>query len=221
MRGLPGTFAASLAILLLGLAALYGATEGGSGFTTETLRRSTVARSPTPVPDFSVTDAGGQRQALHALLAGAGPAAGRVWIVDFVYTGCSAVCLSLGTTFQQLQARIVEQGLQDRVGLISLSFDPARDDAKALADYARRVRAQPEVWQFASLRQPADRRRLLDSFGIMVVPAPLGEFEHNAALHVVTPDARLVRILGLEDSTAALALAQGLAQELHAARATP
>jgi len=45
----------------------------------------------------------------------------------------------------------------------------------------------------------------------MVVPAPLGEFEHNAALHIVTADGRLVRILGLDEGTQALVLAQALA----------
>jgi protein SCO1/2 len=74
------------------------------------------------------------------------------------------------------------------------------------------MRMQPGVWQVLSLAQPADRRRLLDSFGIMVVPAPLGEFEHNAALHIVTADGRLVRILGLEEGPQALALAKSLAE---------
>ena len=36
---------------------------------------------------------------------------------------------------------------------------------------------------------------MLDAFGIMVVPAPLGEFEHNAALHVVTSDGQLIQII--------------------------
>jgi len=48
---------------------------------------------------------------------------------------------------------------------------------------------------------------LLDSFGIMVVPAPGGEFEHNAALHLVSPPGLLLRILGLDEGAQALALA--------------
>jgi protein SCO1/2 len=128
--------------------------------------------------------------------------------VDFVYTRCVTLCLALGSVFQQLQAQVLAQGLQDRVGLLSISFDPANDGPEALAAYARRMRMQPAVWSLVSLADAADRRRLLDSFGIMVVPAPLGEFEHNAALHLVTPDGQLVRILGLEQGAQALALAQ-------------
>ena len=63
------------------------------------------------------------------------------------------------------------------------------------------------VWQAMSLAEPADRRRLLDAFGIMVVPAPLGEFEHNAALHIIDASGRLVRIVDADAPGAALAAA--------------
>ena len=202
--GLATTFMACLTVLLAGLVALFHATAGGTAFTTETLRRSEVARAPVQVPDLRVVDALGREQPLRQLLA----ADGRVWIVDFVYTRCATLCLSLGTVFQRLQAQIVAQGLQDRVGLMSISFDPEHDRPPALAAYAGRMRMDPATWQLLSLAEPADRRRLLDSFGIMVVPAPLGEFEHNAALHIVTASGRLVRILGLDDGAQALELAQ-------------
>ena len=207
MRGLPGTFALCLVVLAAALAAVYQATAGGTAFTTETLRRSAVAQAAVQVPDFKVVDAQGGSHTLQRLVG----QDGRVWIVDFVYTRCTTLCLALGTVFQQLQAQIVEQGLTQQVGLLSISFDPLQDQPPALADYAQRMRMQPAVWQLVSLRNEADRRRLLDSFGIMVLPAPLGEFEHNAALHIVTPQGRLVGILGLDQAGTALDLARGLA----------
>ena len=203
-EGLAATFIACLTVLLAGLVALFQATAGGTAYTTETLRRSEVARKPVQVPDLRVVDALGREQPLRQLLADNG----RVWIVDFVYTRCVTLCLSLGTVFQQLQTQIVAQGLQDRVGLMSISFDPEQDRPSALAAYAGRMRMDPAIWQLLSLAEPADRRRLLDSFGIMVVRAPLGEFEHNAALHIVTSSGRLVRILGLDDGEQALKVAQ-------------
>ena len=208
LHGLIGTFVLSMGVFTAGLAAIFQATAGGTAFTTETLRRAAVLQAPMAVPDFVVVDAQGQVQGLRNLL-GQG---GRVVIVDFVYTRCTTLCLALGTGFQQLQAQIVRQGLQDRVGLLSISFDPLQDRPPELAAYAQRMQMQAAVWQLVSLRSEADRRRLLDSFGIMVVPAPLGEFEHNAALHVVSPEGRLVRILGLDESSAALAVAQSLAR---------
>lgn len=203
LQGLLASFAACLLVLGAGLVAIFNATEGGTAYTTETLRRSAVARAPAAVPDFSVVDASGKVQSLRQLLQ----QDERVWIVDFVYTRCVTLCLSLGSVFQQLQQQIVDQGLQQRVGLLSISFDPANDGPQALTDYARRMRMQGDVWQLLSLSHPADRRALLDSFGIMVVPAPLGEFEHNAALHLVTADGQLVRILGLDQGEQALKMA--------------
>jgi len=208
------TFAASGAVLAAGLAGLLWATHGGSAFTTETLRRNAVAEAPVAVPDFTVVDALGREQALRSLLA----QDGRVWIIDFVYTRCTTLCLALGSVFQQLQSGIVEQGLQDRVGLLSISFDPQSDTPAVLGAYAQRMRMQPAVWQLLTLRDASDRRRLLDSFGIMVVPAPLGEFEHNAALHVVTPGGQLVRIVDLSRPDEALATAVSLAASASAAR---
>lgn len=215
LQGLPGTFAACLAVLLAALVAIFQATAGGTAFTTEALRRSTVAQAPATVPDFAVVDAQGHSHTLHQLLA----QGGKVWIVDFVYTRCSTLCLSLGTVFQQLQSQLATQGMQDRVGLLSISFDPLHDQPPLLAAYAQRMGMQPALWQLVSLRNEADRRRLLDSFGIMVVPAPLGEFEHNAALHVVTPQGRLVRILALGEGVEALALARSLSTSLQASTA--
>ena len=207
LRGLLGTFALCLAVLAGGLVAIYQATAGGTAFTTETLRRTAIAQAPMAVPDFGVVDAQGRTQSLPQLVG----QDGRVWIVDFVYTRCTTLCLALGTVFQQLQAQIVAQGLHQQVGLLSISFDPLQDQPPALAEYAVRMRMQADVWQLVSLRSESDRRRLLDSFGIMVVPAPLGEFEHNAALHIVDPQGRLVRILGLDEGAEALDLARKLA----------
>ncbi len=206
MSGLLGSFAACILVLCLGMVALFRATEGGTAYTTESQRRSAVAVAPVAVPDFKVFGPSGQATTLKQLLQ----QDGRVWIVDFVYTRCVTLCLALGTVYQQLQQQIVDQGLAQRVGLLSISFDPANDDPAALADYARRMRMQPDVWQLVSLQRPADRRKLLDSFGIMVVPAPLGEFEHNAALHLVTADGRLVQILDLAAGEQALKAAATL-----------
>jgi len=205
--GLLPSFATCLAVLALGLTAIFQATDGGSAFTTETLRRSQVARAPAPVPDFAVVDAQGRVQPLHRLLA----QGGRVWIVDFEYTRCLSLCRVGGSVMQRLQDEIAARGMAGRVGLLSISFDPLNDGPPALADHARRLRMQPGLWQLVALRDEADRRRLLDAFGILVLPAPRGEFEHNAALHLVDAQARLVRIVDLGEPETALTGALSLA----------
>jgi protein SCO1/2 len=135
----------------------------------------------------------------------------RVLIVDFVYTRCQTVCLSLGSVFQVLQAKILERGLQNKIGLVSISFDPEHDDAEALNRYEKRLQMDASIWRAYSLKNPKDRQSLLDAFGIMVIPAPLDEFEHNAALHVVRGE-YLLRIFSLESSEEALLQAMVLGQ---------
>ena len=178
----------------------------GHGFTTETLRRAEVARAPRPIPDFALIDADGRSTTLRQHLG----AHQRVWIVDFVYTRCRTVCSSLGSVYQQLQRQILARGLQGQVRLLSVSFDPANDDAVALHDYAVRMGLKPEVWSVVTLASASDRQQLLDAFGIMVLPARDGEFEHNAALHIVDDRGRLLRILDYDAPGRALDAALAL-----------
>lgn len=181
--------------MLFGLALLWFSTNGGQGFTTETIRRSEVLQTPQQITGFNLSTSDGKETSLQDLLKNDH----RIWIVDFVYTRCQTLCRVLGTAYQQLQADIIERGLKDKVGLLSISFDPEQDDELALKKFEKRMGMNPNVWRVAAIKNPKDRQRLLDTFGIVVVPAPMGEYEHNAALHLVTSESRLVSILGYED----------------------
>lgn len=203
------TFALSLGLLLGGVVILFRATEGGAAFTTEQLRRAEVAQQARLTPDFALVDSLGRQTSLHQFLA----KDEKIWIADFVYTRCQTLCSALGTVFQRLQQSIIEQGLQNQIGLLSISFDPRNDTPAALFQYQQRMRLDPAVWQIVSLQSESDRRALLDSFGIIVIPAPLGEFEHNAALHFLTPEGNLVQIVDLGEADIAVNLALNLAQQ--------
>ncbi|TAM90064.1 MAG: SCO family protein [Candidimonas sp.] len=190
---------ALLVVCAVGLGAIGMATDGFTLVTTEAARRESIARQPVPLPDVALADGSAGGGALRRLLRDDG----RVAIVDFIYTRCFSICLAMGSEFQQLQNAIKRGGLADRIRLVSISFDPAdtRDD---LLRYARHLRADSAVWQLYGAPGPADRARLLRAFGVVVVPAPLDQFVHNAAYHVVTPDARLARVLNYGAPGAAL-----------------
>lgn len=197
--------------LAAGVGVLFGLTNGFTALTAETARRQDIQAHPREIPSARVLTDSGQQQSLRQLLHDDG----RVAIVNFFYARCISLCLAQGSLTERLQNTIQAEGLQDKLRLISLSFDP-RDDAQDLARYSVRMGADPHVWQFYTLENPTQRKAILDLFGIVVVPAPLGEFEHNAAFHVVTPDGRLVRIVDLDDpgwalkaAKAALAVAPG------------
>lgn len=201
------TAAAFVLLVTLGVAAFTGVTDGFRVVTSEAARRLAVASHPAEVADVLLVDAEEIVQPLHAALA----ADGRIAVVDFIYTRCESICTVLGNQFQQLQREIVAQGLQDRVRLITISFDPAHDDPATLTRYAIRMKADPSLWRFASVADTQELAPLLASFGIVVIRDGLGGFVHNAALHVVTADGGLARIHDPDDFRQALHDAAGLA----------
>ncbi len=205
VRGVAGiTMSAVLSLSLLGWA-----TDGFAVLTTDAARARSVRDAPRAVPEVTVRDYTG---ATHAVLDDgfAGGASGtqpRAVIVDFIYTRCITLCSALGGTYQRLQREIEVRGLQDRVRLLTLSFDIRFDDPPHLAMHARVMRAQPTIWSLATPVSDDERELLLDTFGVQVIPDGRGGWVHNAALHVVSPDGQLVRIVNINEPDVALAAA--------------
>jgi protein SCO1/2 len=188
------TALASAAVLLLGFFALAGITADFSVLTTEQARRQQVRQTRPAVIAAELVDTHGNVFVLDSEVK----KSGKYWLIDFIYTRCNAVCRSQGTEFQRLQRAIAEQGLQDRVGLLSISFDPAHDTPRVLAQQAAHFGADPAVWRFATVSEAGALPALLAFFGITVIPDEWGGFQHNAALLLVTPDARLVRVMDID-----------------------
>jgi protein SCO1/2 len=185
---------AALLVCLAGFFAFYGQTEGFMVLTTEAARRVDIARVPRMLPDAPLVGQDGAQTALRRVLGDDG----RIAVVNFMYTRCVSICLAMGAEFQQLQQAIAERGWGDRVRLLSLSFDPA-DTPEYLRRYAQTRHADPALWRTATLAPGVRRQALLDAFGIIVVPASYGQYEHNAAYHVVHPDGHLVRVMDIGD----------------------
>lgn len=193
---------------LLGSIAIYQVTLGGEVVSTEDGRRLAILRAPRALPFATVAPAPGRT--LDGMLRGDG----RVAIVSFMYIGCNTVCAALGTAFQQLQKTIHGRGLERQVRLVSISFDP-RDDAQGLAAYARRQQADPSLWEIVGIPSGTERQAVLDAFGVVVLPAPLGQFEHNAALHLIDTRGRLARVDDDDKPAQALADAVAMFQAAH------
>jgi protein SCO1/2 len=196
------TWLTLLLIIVLGTAAIYRTTEGFRIVTTEDARRLVIAAQEPRLPEAGVVFPGAPPQPLSSALR----ADGRVAIVSFFYARCASVCMVQGTVLQQMQERIRSDGLGDRVRLMSITFDGGDDD-DSLRAYAKQMRADVSEWQFARITDAAQRKALLDTVGIVVLPAPLGQFQHNAAFHIVDQDGRLLRVIDYDDPDGALAFA--------------
>jgi protein SCO1/2 len=95
-----------------------------------------------PVPDFLLTDQAGQRVALSQFT-------GKVVGLTFIYTSCPLpdYCFRLSNNFGRLNQRFASRMGQDLV-LLSITFDPTRDQPAVLAKYASTWKADPHSWHF-------------------------------------------------------------------------
>lgn len=192
-------------VVVMSVTAGWRLTDGYRVFTTEDARRLRIAEQPAALPDVTLAYDDGQSSSFTETLK----KDGRASIVVFFYVRCNTICSVLGSQFQQLQDVIRARGLSSQVRLLAVSFDD-RDDRTALREYVERMRADRIIWQVARIADEAERSRFLDAFGITVIPAPLGEYQHNAAFHVVAPDGRLTRIVDFDQPEEALAHALAL-----------
>ncbi|MCL4767044.1 MAG: SCO family protein [Hyphomicrobiaceae bacterium] len=199
MRGL-----ASLAVvLMLGAAALWWGTDGLAAFTAEGARRLEVVRNPRPVQPVALEDHRGGVTDFASF-------AGKVVLLEFIYTRCPTICSTLGSTFERIRAEIVDSGLAGRVVLVTVSFDPEHDGPEELAQYAERFGGADESWRFLRPRSRPELEALLETAEVTVLPDGQGGFVHNAAIQVVDTRGRLVRILDATAVDEALVVARGL-----------
>ena len=163
---------------------LCNGTDGFRAFTTEQARRIAIEESPRALPVVELEDQDGRAFVL-ADYVGQGVA------VNFIYTQCTTVCALLSSGFQRVHDAS-DDG--DAVQLLSISFDP-RDTPERLRAYASHFGADGRSWRFAHARDTTAIVPMLRTFGVVVIPDGKGDFQHNAAIHVVNAAGRLSRIL--------------------------
>jgi len=189
--------AASLIVSLFGAAFLWHATDGLQALTAESARRLSAARQMPAVPDLGLETMSGRFEPLR-------PAGGRAAVVTFIYTTCPTICQSTGTDVARLRDRFQTKGLGDRVRIVSISFDPDRDTVREMARYGEAHDADGIIWTIARPSKK-DLPRLLEGFGVVVIPNAFDGYEHNAAYHIISPAGRLTAIVDMEDITGAVA----------------
>lgn len=181
------TILLSVVLVLAGGSGLAVATDGFRAFTTETARRVAVRRHPVPVPAVPLENQAGVPFTL------ADPQ-GRWILVDFIYTRCLTLCMTLGGDFAQLERQLAIPIAEGKVQLLSISFDPAHDAPAELSAYLARFRNRNPAWQAARPTTAEGLGRLKRALGLTVIPDSMGGFTHNAGILLVNPAGELVDI---------------------------
>lgn len=201
---------ATLLVCTAGYAVAHRSTDGFSAFTLEAARRVQALRAPVAVPDFALesTEGGGRLSDVP----------GRVLLVDFVYTRCTSYCQVMGAAYARLQQRLAPEIAAGSVGLLTVSFDPARDSLEALRDYRAHHSRQVAGWTLGRPPEADALPRILAAFGVVVIPDGSGGFAHNAAFHVLGPGRRLVAIHDLGDVDGVVTTVHAMLDAEHVAR---
>jgi protein SCO1/2 len=140
------------------------------------------------VPDFTLIDQTGRPASLATL-------AGKVVVVNFIYTRCALpqFCLRVTNHFGVLQKRFARQ-LGHELALLTVTFDPQRDTPEVLATYAARWNAAPASWRFLTGDVDAVRRVC----GLFGVEAFVDEGLVNHTLRTAIIDRRRLLAANIE-----------------------
>jgi cytochrome oxidase Cu insertion factor (SCO1/SenC/PrrC family) len=150
-------------------------------------RPSTESTQPDldyPVGEFSLTERSGKTITDKDLR-------GQVWIGSFIFTRCTGPCPAVTNTMARLQAELKAEMQAGKLKLVTFTVDPARDDLKALKDYANTRQADPNNWLFLTGDEKTIHKLMQEQFK-QAVERKLGpdvkpgdEFGHSTRLVLV------------------------------------
>jgi len=145
-----------------------------------------------PAPDFTLTTQNGQSFKLS-------DQHGKVLLVSFVFTTCNGSCPATTHRMGQVQHEAKGRGLlkNDRVRLLSITLDPARDTPEVLRNYMRLYDADPASWTF--LTGPVELvTKTIADWGMWVKPAANGQLDHPSRVFLVDARGRIREIYNLD-----------------------
>lgn len=147
------------------------------------------------IPDFELTDQDGKRFSLNDYR-------GKALAITFIYSECPLpdYCIKMSTNFSDLANRLKDnKELRDKIRLLSISFDPARDTPEKLKSYGvgylgKDAKPDFAVWQLA-VGSDKEVRSVADFFGLHyeVDPNDKAQFTHSLRTIVVSPEGRITK----------------------------
>ena len=173
-KGRAGLVVAVLIVLAAGAAMAW------SGFLRPIARAAAAARAPTfyeHLGDLHLLDQDG-RMFEPATLAG------RIVLLNFVFTGCAASCPTQTRELAALQHDL-PASLRHEVRFVSISVDPLGDTPALLRAYGHSAGADFSSWTFATGR-PQDIERLSARLGLFSGGAtPARPEDHTTSLWLI------------------------------------
>lgn len=115
---------------------------------------------------------------------------GKPQLVSMFYTSCQYICPLIVDSGKAVERQLTP-AQQQRLGILLISMDAARDDAKALQAVATQRKLDPARWTLAAPRAQ-DVRSVAGVLGIRYRGLADGEFNHTSALVLLDADGRIL-----------------------------
>jgi protein SCO1/2 len=139
---------------------------------------------------------------------------GRPQLVAMFYTSCQYVCPLIVDSAKGVEHELAPDERQ-RLGILLISLDPARDDTAALARVAAKRQLDPERWTLART-DATSVRRVAAVLGVRYRALVDGEFNHTSTLVLLDGEgrvlARTARLGSVPDPAFLAAVRAALAQ---------
>jgi protein SCO1/2 len=115
---------------------------------------------------------------------------GKVQVVSMFYTSCAYICPLIVDSGKAIE-RALDAPMRERLGILLISMDPARDHPAALATVLRERKLDPLHWSLAA-PQAKDVRAVAGILGIRYRELADGAFNHSSALVLLDAEGRIL-----------------------------
>lgn len=134
-----------------------------------------------PAPAFTLTNQEGKRIALKDLR-------GAPVVLTFLYATCTDVCPVLLHVLTSAEQRLAGSG-RDAVRFVGITVDPKRDTPPRLKAYMKERGLDPARWLLLT-GSLAEASKVAADYGVVVRPAPKGDFVHNSVFVIIDATGR-------------------------------
>jgi protein SCO1/2 len=137
-------------------------------------------------PEFTLQGADGTRVRLSDF-------AGKVVVLNFVYTNCPDVCPLHSEAITSIQESINRTPMMDVVQFVTITTDPARDTPVVMHTYGPTHGLDRVNWVFLTSGpdRPAATRELAGRYGLKFAPSQDGYQMHGVVTHLIDKSGNL------------------------------
>jgi len=122
---------------------------------------------------------------------------GKVVVVSFIFTTCNGTCPATTQRMSELAAVLGKDHLLDKVHLVSITLDPARDKPAALRNYMRLYDVDAKHWTFLT-GSPKQIDTVLSDWDMWARPTAAGQLDHPARVFLLDTKGRVREIYNLD-----------------------